>query len=228
MRIKPIDSKLVVVLLGNFNPLIFQPHWFATNGVLGEEEAKNADIEVIHTEVVKFSLSWLTVLVEKNRFIAEVTQPPDVRLYDLILRTFGELLTHTPIWAMGINKRVEFDAGTVEQRDVIGITLAPPSAWGEWTDYLEKRNERGRGGMMSLSMRQTVTDDRPSGYIQTRVEPSKTLDSAVFVEVNDHHTVKDIENIEGCSEIMNLLRDQFENSIHRSEWIIDQVMGIIK
>lgn len=228
MRIKPLDSTTTIVLLGNFNPLIFKPNWFANNDVIGEEEAENAVIDVIHSELVKFQLTWLTIVVEKNRFLAEVKQPPDIRLYDFVLKTFGELLIHTPIWAMGINKHIEFDAGSVEQRNKIGYALAPIESWGEWSKDLEKKRDNEVGGMISLTMKQTVVDDRPKGYIQTKVEPLPKSNSGVLVEVNDHYAVENLENLEGCTEIVDFLRKNFEKSIEKSLWIVDQIMRIIK
>ncbi len=230
MRIAPASSKTVVVLLGNLNPLIFTPSWFAKNGVIGEQEGENAEIELIHRDVVKFNLEWLVILVEHGRFIAEIEQPPDIRLYDFISKTFGELLTHTPVWSMGINKRVDFDAGSMESKDKIGYTLAPPEAWGEWSKDIRRAAEDKdkHGGMMSLTMRQTTTDDRPGGYIQTKVEPSTIISTGVFVEVNDHYNLPQGEEIEGCHEIMKIFAENFEKSVTRSEWITDQVMSIIK
>ena len=228
MKIKPLDSTTTIVLLGNFNPLIFKPSWFAHNDVIGEEEAEKAEIEVIHSELVKFQLSWLTIVVEKNRFLAEVRQPPEIRLYDFVLKTFGELLIHTPIWAIGINKHIEFDAGSIDLRNKIGYTLAPIDSWGEWSKDLGAKRGDEVGGMISLTMKQTVVDDRPKGYIQTKVEPLPKSKSGVIVEVNDHYSVESLEDLEGCYEIVGHLRDNFESSIARSNWIVDQVMGIIK
>ena len=228
MIIKPINSITAIVLIGNFNPRIFIPSWFSKNGVIGEEEGENAEIELVHKELVKFSLNWITVLVEKGRFIAEITQPPEIRLYDFVYKTFGELLVHTPIWAMGINKRIDFNAGSTENRDKIGYTLAPPEAWGEWAEDIRKEKEPTHGGMISLSMRQTAVDDRPSGYIQSRVEPSELISTGVFVEVNDHYNLPQAENVEGSHEIIRILSDNFEKSIKRSEWIVDQIMRLVR
>ena len=228
MRITPAKSSSVIVLVGHLNPRIFLPTWFSKNGVIGQEEGENAEIELVHRDLVKFKLDWLTVVVEHGRFIVELDQPPDIRLFDFAQKTFTELLVHTPIWAMGINKHIEFDAGSAEKRDKIGFTLAPPQAWGEWSESILKGSDSNHGGMMSLSMRQTDTDDRPDGYIQAKVEPSKLITNGVYVEVNDHYSLPQGEDIEGCAEIMEIMARNFDSSIARSEMIVDQVMGIVK
>lgn len=228
MTIKPFDSNTTIILVGNFNPLIFKPSWFAKNEIIGEEEAENAEIDVIHSELVKFSLTWLTIVVEKNRFLVEVKQPPEIRIYDFVLKTFGEILIHTPIWAMGINTLVEFDAGSVEKRNQIGYTLAPIDAWGEWAPDLKKKRNTDVGGMVSLTMKQTVVDDRPVGFIQTSVKASPRTNSMVIVEVNDHYSIESPKDVEGCAEIISFLRKNYEGSVKRSLWIIKQVMDIAK
>ena len=227
MIIKPYSTKTTIVLLGHFNPLIFKPHWFSKNGVIGDDEAENADIDVIHSEIVRFGLEWLSVAVDKQRFSAEVTQPPNIRLFDFVMKTFGELLQHTPVGAMGINLQVEFDAGSQDNRNKIGYTLAPPEAWGEWAADIRKVDGKFSGGMTALTMRQSVVDGRAKGFTQTRVEPSKHSDSMVFIEVNDHFAVEDGNNLDGCHEVIGYLNDNFESSTVKAEWIVNQVMGIV-
>ena len=64
-----------IVLLGDFNPKIFQPAWFAAQELIRKEEAESAEIEVIHPEVVVFSLDWLRIQVTRNRWISEAQAP---------------------------------------------------------------------------------------------------------------------------------------------------------
>jgi hypothetical protein len=45
-----------VVLLGSFNPRIFDPWWFAKEGLIQDDEAKNAEITVMTSNVAVFSL----------------------------------------------------------------------------------------------------------------------------------------------------------------------------
>lgn len=227
MRIAPSQDKTTIVLVGHLNPKIFTPLWFAKNEVIGAQEAENAEVVVVHDEVIKFNIGWLTVVVERNRFIAEVTEPPHVRLYDFVLKTFGELMMHTPMWMMGINKHIIFDAGSVENRDKIGDAIAPKDVWGEWSEELMKSEKEKHSGMTSMLMRQTITgDDRPNGYIQTKVEPAKINNTSVLIEVNDHFELKNDGEIVGCQEIMTILSEKYDKSITHSEWIIDQVMSI--
>ena len=43
-----------IVLIGNFNPKIFQPAWFGSEGLIQKKEAEQSTIEIIHPDVVIF------------------------------------------------------------------------------------------------------------------------------------------------------------------------------
>src|SRR3954447_8551355 len=65
------DDIVTVVLLGNFNPSIFQPRWMATVGLLGDEEAKSAKISLIAQDTAIFEVGeWLAIHVTTERFQA--------------------------------------------------------------------------------------------------------------------------------------------------------------
>src|SRR5437870_4919946 len=95
--LKPEIDAHSVVFVGDFNPKIFQPAWFAAQNLLRQEEADAAKIEIIHPEIVRFSLDWLHVEVVHERFKASTLQFPYFEiLRDLTVGTF-KILRHTPI-----------------------------------------------------------------------------------------------------------------------------------
>ena len=51
---KPEIEGVGIVLVGSFNPRIFQPAWFATENLIREEEEQAAKIELIHRQVAIF------------------------------------------------------------------------------------------------------------------------------------------------------------------------------
>ncbi len=59
-------DEMTVVLVGDFNPKIFHPMWFAHHDIRRESEAMEAAIEVVHTDVASFSVEWLTVQVLRD------------------------------------------------------------------------------------------------------------------------------------------------------------------
>ena len=50
MRIEPEISGVSVVLLGDFNPAIFTPAWFALHDLLPESVADDADLRIAHRQ----------------------------------------------------------------------------------------------------------------------------------------------------------------------------------
>ncbi len=227
MRIEPEIDTVAVVLLGRLNPAIFQPQWFARCGLVSDEDAEAAHIEIIHPEISKFQIGKFEISVETGRLVAELQSPPFVEVVDFLERTFREFLPHTRIYQMGINRSVHFSVGTEEARNEIGMRLAPHEPWGNWGEAIE-RPFPNRGGLRILTMEERGLEDRPNGHFQVRVEPSLKVkgDVGIYVSTNDDYRVADAEDVDGCREILDLLHSSFEPSMKRAETIIDQLMSL--
>ena len=178
-----------------------------------------------------FSLDWLKLRVLANRFTVETDTAPLIRMRDFLVRTFGEFLNHTPITQMGINRSVHFSVGTVGVRDKIGRILAPREPWGDWRKDME--GEPGEpetvGGLTSLSMTQKDRKDGHAGAITAKVEPSTQPNLAlngIFMEVNDHYILGGPQTIVSTDAAISLLKSEWDQSIQRSEQIIDQIMAL--
>ena len=227
MRITPEISSASIVLSGDFNPKIFHPNWFAKQGILNNTEATQANIEIIHPEITIFEIDWIKVRVEKNRFTIESTMPPLIRVSDFVVNTFGDLLRHTPIGRVGINRGVHFKVSDFSKIDKLGKSLGPQNAWGEWGQDIEGPASGDKhGGLRLIVMEQRNLDDRYRGHIQAKVEPSKNMTNGVIVDINDHYQIENSDDVIGCEEIISIVKNSFEPSMKRSEWIIDQVMAL--
>ena len=69
----------------------------------------------------------------------------------------------------------------------------------------------------------------PEGLINATVQPSKRVGqdgTGVYVEVNDHFTVEDQKSRNATADILDLLEKEFEESLLRSEQIIDNLMSL--
>lgn len=96
-----------IVLVGSFNPQIFQPAWFAAEGLIRKEEEEAAKIQLIHRQAALFSLDWLQLQVTDEKFVALTTPSSYYEpLRDLVLGTF-RLLRHTPIRQMDLNREMD-------------------------------------------------------------------------------------------------------------------------
>jgi hypothetical protein len=231
MRIEPELSQLSIVLVGSFNPTIFQPAWLARHGLVTEGAADSAEISVIHPDITAFSIEGLfTIQVERERLSIGRMIAPWVYASDLTVKIFGDLLPHTPLSKLGINLLVHFDAGSPSKREEIGKLLAPRGPWGEWGALVSSGEGTKHGGLQSLALVQKNVTDRPGGWVQAKIEPSLRIrggQSGIFMELNDHYEVYDPENTDARA-IVALLQDKFDSSIKNSEKIIDQIMSLVR
>lgn len=87
---------LSIVIRGDLNPRIFQPYWFSAQGLVGNQEADGARIEVIHRDISHFALDWIDIQVLRDRFTVRLLQEGhEESLRDFVLGTF-KLRHHTP------------------------------------------------------------------------------------------------------------------------------------
>lgn len=199
-----------IVLIGNFNPKIFQPAWFGSEGLIQKKEAEQSTIEIIHPDVVIFSLEWLRVMVTRERFSVETFQEPfDEILRDLVLGTF-KLLRYTPITQIGINRDMHFQMESEEKWHAVGHKLAPKELW---TGLLEDP------GMLRLTM-EGKRSDGLKGCIRVTIEPSGKVHPGVSFQYNDHFETKDPISTVGSDEIINILNNCWKESYDKSKNII--------
>ncbi len=217
-KIRPEVEGSNIILRGDFNPKIFQPAWFAAQGLLREEEANNAEVEIIHPAIVRFSLDWFQLEVSQDRFFIGTTQIPYYEiLWDLVSGTF-KILPHSPITKMGINFDFHYKMASEEDWHAVGHLMAPKQIW---KDILEKP------GMRSLSM-QGQRPDEYKGYIMVRIEPSRRIEYGLFISINDHYEIKDPESSLGCKEIIEMLDSSWKSSYKRSNEIVTSIVERVK
>ena len=224
LRIEPEIGGVDVVLVGDFNPAIFSPKWFAANGLIRETAAERADLGVIHQEIADFTADWLRIQVTRDKFVAASVQAPFARLRDLVHSVFRECLFHTPLRGFGINYSVHFLVDSLATRDQLGTALVPLEPWGPWRKRLDLDGRHG--GMTSLRVSQMRPADRDEGgQINVTVEPSNRVGASsgtgVFVSVN-HHFGGDGD----AERLMATLAGEFEASLDQSEQIVDHIMSL--
>lgn len=225
MTINPDLNDLSIVLVGNFNPIIFRPEWFEKYEILSKDDTEKTKIKVIHPEISSFQNGWLTLEVQANRFIASTTELPYVKLYDFVVKTFKEHLNHTPLSKLGINLAVHFSARDESNRNRIGKALAPRDPWGKWGALIDSGEGEQHGGLSNITMQIKNLDDRVKGSINITVQPSLKAHAGILVSVNDHYELSD--DTRDSEGIISLLIDRFDNSLSNSEDIINQIMGLV-
>jgi hypothetical protein len=202
-----------LIFLGDFNPKIFQPSWFASERLITVKEAEDATVSIIHPDVASFNIEWFQLTVERERcqFVCNA-QPYFERLVGLASKTF-ELLRHTPITMMGINNTAHFRANTIEKWHEFGHRLAPKDFW---KDLFREP------GLQTLTIRQIPRTDDEKGFVQVTVEPSAQIRPGVFAFVNDHYETKTPENV-GAVKAVEILTAKWSNSVTFAETVFSKI-----
>ncbi len=195
-----------IVLIGNLNPAIFQPSWFARHNLLRSEEADAANINIIHPDVASFKTEWLEVNIVRDRFqVSTVQESYHEALRDLAVGVVG-LLSHTPIRVMGVNSDFHFDLVSEDLWNGLGHRLVPK---GDWNPLLKSP------GMQTLVV-QGVRPDDLKGYLRVTVQPSARVKYGVFIQVNDHYILRTDEKEDGADQARVILSEKWSDSMQRS------------
>jgi len=169
-----------IVLLGAFNPRIFQPSWLGTNQLLRPEEVEVATKDpncVITRELTSYKADWLELQVTEERFAAQAADPAKFApLADLVMGAF-RILEHSPVREMGLNRFMHYRMPSIEDFVGFGDFLAPKAPWKAVVANPGLLTMRIRdGNPASATVRRTVT-----------IETSVRVNPGVYIEVNDHH-----------------------------------------
>lgn len=226
MRLETTADNVSIVLLGAFNSKIFHPAWLAMHGLISPEQADDADVRIVHSDITQFTAAYMTFDINSGRFAARCDTIHKDVIKDLVLVAFGEHLPHTPVWQLGINRSISFSCGSDDIRNKFGTLLAPKIPWGLWGSELEQSvNEDGfHGGMTRLVMRQIPRPDGLKGHIQADIRPESGEQSIVIVEINNHFAIRDADETIGSVDAMEILIDRWQASMEDAENIVDGLM----
>lgn len=207
------------MLVGSFNPTIFQPQWFARQNLLSQAEADAAKILVLVPQICDFETERFRVQVTTERFAA--FSKPDtnpVPLRDLVLGTFF-ILEHTPVTAIGLNRHMHFQLETVEQWHALGDKLAPKEPW-------RSILKTGRPGMRVLVIEGMMdgsdgSDDPLGPKLTVKVEPSVQVKHGAFFEINEHYPAA---KNDAMKSIMETLKTRWEDAYNYAAEISDYIL----
>jgi hypothetical protein len=213
MELRPKIQRCSIVLLGDFNPKIFQPSWFAMNNFLSEEEVEDPEIDIIHHDVSSFRIDWLRIEVTKNRFIAETSKAPYYELlFDLVVNTF-RVLEQTPANMLGINRDMHFDFVEEKKWNEFGDYLAPKDIWNKLVC---------EPGLETLTIRGKRNWNDLKGFYRILLKSSDKIKYGVFIDVNDHY---EVEGKIGCRKAIDILESNWRDSMKYSEELILKVVN---
>ena len=226
MPARPEIAAATIVLVGNFNPLIFRPDWFVQKDILAKEEVeaavKDETIRIIHPEIVEFQVPTFRITVERTRFVAMTLLEPLVGVFDLVYSAF-RALPETPVSALGINREAHYPLVSQERWHALGDLLAPKD---HWDILLQNDNEVRMGGLRTLVMERSQRQDGRAGSVQVKIEPSLKIENGVFVFVNDHYELAAADETIPAEDAIEILKDAFKDSMHNSLKLIEHVVAL--
>ncbi len=190
-------SATTIVLKGQFTPALFSPAWLLAQGLIGVQEYDDVKLNFINTEIASFATGWLDFYASADTLQFSTSDDSEIeRLRDIAIGIL-QVLPHTPLVALGINRHFHSLCRSVAEWHAIGDLLAPKAPWADIVSV------PGMTNVTILGQR----DSKFAGRIQVQVEPSYTVMPGIFLTVNDHYDLGGGENkIETREDVETALR----------------------
>lgn len=201
------------MLIGRFNPRVFQPMWFAARGLLAEEDV-DADSVLMTDGFSNFVTREFGLLCTRDRWqvmATRTTPTPDI-LLDLTTETFT-LLAETPVSQIGINHQAHVPKSD-QSWDTVVAQLGDPQ---------RRLPFLGEQRLQTIEFR-SERDDDYDGSRGLVLQPSVALDGGVWFQLNDHVSVNESpENVTGAEEAVKALRDVWDESRSAADAVLAMI-----
>ncbi len=214
-------EELSVVIVGSFNPAIFHPEWFLRQKLISDQDAKEARINVVSSQVTDVQLCGIKLVCFPDRFSLGTSNISHAaRIQDLLVQIFT-LLPHTPIKACGINLVAHFQVNSVEYWHKIDHTLAPKQLI--WNGLFE------RPGMQSLVIKAPREGGFP-GEINIAVEPLPQYPPWIVVVRSNYHYGLPADSVHvGATELLlTFLKREWDTACGMARRVANTILDKIK
>ena len=173
-----------IVFLGNFVPSLISPAWLRLHELIGPEELKQANVQVIIPPTSIFNVDWLGVNVTQQKLMLQTALPQEFdRIRDVavgILRS----IEAPQVTALGINTDMHWRAPDMDTYNNFGDVLVPKVFWSDFLTLPGTGTVAVRG----------IREDDWAGSIDVLIQPSNLLSPfGLYVRVNDHFVLKKVE-----------------------------------
>jgi len=211
---KPENKIVSVVLIGAFNPFMFQPNWFSANDIISQSEidamlSNKTTPFIFATNLTIFNTAQLHIHVQEDRFTVTGIKESFCMVKDVVKKTF-ERLGAMVITAMGINTSAHFKMPNLSKYHEFGDRLSPKGIWKDFLGDNVSGDDR-TGGLISMQMMNQKEDK--SGSFNIIVERSVRIFPGIFINCNDHYQFDENTDAE---TVMQKLEDNFDASIKKS------------
>ena len=205
--IVPERKQYSIVLVGDFNPLMYQPEWFGRNDVISMEDVEfarnpnNAFPMVITPQFTMFRTSQLSITIELNRFQVVAEKEPLIIVKDFVAKTF-ERLGGLTIRAYGYNFSAHYKFDSESKIHIFADKLAPKQYWGSLLGD-DIAGDNRAGGLVTLQMQKSKENNE--GQITTVLQRSNLI-QGIYLTCNDH------VNISEDDSVADIVMEKIENT----------------
>jgi hypothetical protein len=209
------ERATAVVLVGRFNPRIFQPAWFDAKGLLAATDVEPTSL-ALTDGFVAFQTPLVSLVCTQERCQLMTTRhspTPDV-VRDLALGTFSFLL-ETPMWQCGINHAVHIPP-IVRRWDDVTAQFGDPQKALRLLDHQRLNTVELRADR----------DDGHDGTRTVQLQPSVHLEGGVWFSLNDHVNVlseAEAQNAVGADDTIAVLESIWDTSRALADAIQDRL-----
>lgn len=186
-----------IVVLGDFNPIIFQPLWLSSNDMLPKKDVDEVENPIISREVTAYDVAGFHLQVDQQRIVISTRDDSRIPIIrDIVLGSLT-LLEHTPLRAIGFNFELHATMVSEAAWHSLGHFLAPKKAW---SDLIESP------GMQSISMlgkRKNCSADS----LSITVKPSRP--PSVVASINQHYNLLQELNRERNKKAIQILQEDW-------------------
>lgn len=198
----PEIEGMTIVVAGDFNPAIMHPQWFASNGLIRDEDAGNAEIEIVHKRVSNFRTESFSLQVTDDRFAIQSEDPTMfLPIRDLVVGTFS-ILEHTPVRAFGLNRYEHIPMESETAWHALGDFFVPKAPWNELMDRPGTR-------IVAVSGHRKGADD---AIVELKIQPSSKTQNGVHLHLHEHYDIPhDANSPEAMKYLLNTLRSAWES-----------------
>jgi hypothetical protein len=174
-----------IVFLGVFDPLLLQPAYLAENALLTDSDLAQLRYQFLAAEIAILNLPWMQVVADPTKLMAATTtQSPIVEPVRDFIFALYETLKFRRVTAVGLNHDTHFGVRSEEVWHKVGHALAPKDDL--WRRILV---EPGTASLLIQGKR----DDEFQGNVNVKVEPSALVHPGIYVNVNDHMVLADLD-----------------------------------
>ncbi|GMU60014.1 MAG: hypothetical protein AMXMBFR34_17770 [Myxococcaceae bacterium] len=212
---KPQSESASIVMLGSFNPAIFQPSWLALKNLISPSDAQSAEVKLIAPQLAAFKAGGILVEVLQERFMAQADEPQDqVRLRDLAMGVFA-ILGETPVSRLGLNWTYVFRLEDEKRWHAVGDLLAPKDVWSKVL--------RGRPGLRTMTIQGGLLEGL-RGQLNVKIEPTSA--PSVRLELNNDILGPDRDGAVNADTFVELIRKHWDEARTESVRIATEVLGL--